>query len=54
MLDIKEIINLEQKSLARGILASPIADYMIVQSDMSKDAMKKYNIDSNKPMPTKL
>ena len=40
-----EIINLEQKSLARGILASPIADYMIVQSDMSKDAMKKFYPD---------
>jgi hypothetical protein len=37
-----EIINLEQKSLARGILASPLADYMIVQSDMSKEAMKNF------------
>ena len=36
-----EIINSEQKSLARGILTSPIADYTIVQSAMSKDAMIK-------------
>ena len=45
-----EIINLEQKSLARGILASPIADYMIVVSGntvrqvtaMANNLIKKY------------
>ena len=40
-----EIIDSEQKSLARGILTSPMADYTIVQSAMSKDAMKKFYPD---------
>ena len=33
------ITDIEQKSLSRGILTSSIADYTIVQSAMSKDAM---------------
>mgnify|MGYP001254225415 CR=1 FL=1 len=37
-----EIIDLEQKSLARGILTSPLADYTIAQSAMSKDAIRKF------------
>ena len=40
-----EIIDSEQKSLARGILTSPMADYTIVQSAMSKNAMKKFYPD---------
>ncbi len=40
-----EIIDLEQKSLARGILTSPLADYTIAQSAMSKDAMEKFYPD---------
>ena len=33
---------------------SILAKEQLITSKYAKDAMKKYNIDSNKPMPTKL
>jgi len=42
LLSKKEVANFEQKSLARGLLASPIVKYNVVQSEMAKEAMKSY------------
>ena len=33
---------------------SILAKEQLITSKHAKDAMKKYNIDTNKPMPTKL
>ena len=37
-----ELVNLEQQALARGLLASPIVKYNVVQSEMAEEAMKSY------------
>ena len=42
LLSKKEVVNIEQRSLARGILASSIVKYNIVQSDMAREAMDSY------------
>jgi hypothetical protein len=37
-----DVCNLEQRSLARGLLASHLVEYNIVQSDLAKEAMTSF------------